>query len=207
MLLFAHTGITAGCAWLASKTVSILDRGEPEPAKASAEEQSSGQDTSRKIGKPFHLTGIDYRMLLIGSMLPDIIDKPLGIYLLADEIGNGRIFAHTLLFLLILIAAGLLLYYYRRNTAVLLLGAGTFAHLALDQMWQNPQTLFWPLFGVVFEQHDTGEWLPGILETLTSNPATYIPEIIGALIVAVFGWHIIRHGNLATFFRTGRIDK
>ncbi|NLE89557.1 MAG: metal-dependent hydrolase [Dehalococcoidales bacterium] len=185
--------------------MSILNRDEPGPVKTGDGEKSASASASSRVNKPFHVSGIDYRMLLIGSMLPDIIDKPLGIYLLADEIGNGRIYAHTLLFLLILIAAGLLLYYYRRNTALLLLGVGTFAHLALDQIWRNPRTLFWPLFGVVFERHETGEWLGGLFETLTSNPSVYIPEIIGTLIVAAFAWHIIRGGNLIAFIKTGRI--
>jgi membrane-bound metal-dependent hydrolase YbcI (DUF457 family) len=144
-------------------------------------------------------------MLLIGSMLPDIIDKPLGIYLLADEIGNGRIYGHTLLFLLFTVTAGILLYYFRGSPALLLISAGTFAHLVLDQMWQNPSTLFWPILGAEFERHETGEWLGGLFETLTSNPSVYIPEIIGVLIVAVFAWQIIRNGRILAFIRTGRI--
>jgi len=42
----------------------------------------------------------DYRLVLFGSLLPDIIDKPLG-YVLGLE---GRIWAHTLVFLLALTA-------------------------------------------------------------------------------------------------------
>ncbi|MCK9524729.1 MAG: metal-dependent hydrolase [Limnochordia bacterium] len=205
MLLFAHTGITAGCAWLAGKTVSILNRDEPGPVKTGDGEKSASASASSRVNKPFHVSGIDYRMLLIGSMLPDIIDKPLGIYLLADEIGNGRIYGHTLLFLLFTVTAGILLYYFRGSPALLLISAGTFAHLVLDQMWQNPSTLFWPILGAEFERHETGEWLGGLFETLTSNPSVYIPEIIGVLIVAVFAWQIIRNGRILAFIRTGRI--
>jgi inner membrane protein len=197
MLLFAHTGITVGCAWLAGKTASVLNTNKPEPL-----EESTPEDN---LKKPAHMRAIDYRMVIIGSMLPDIIDKPLGIYLLADEIGNGRIYGHTLLFLLFTVTAGILLYYFRGSPALLLISAGTFAHLVLDQMWQNPSTLFWPILGAEFERHETGEWLGGLFETLTSNPSVYIPEIIGVLIVAVFAWQIIRNGRILAFIRTGRI--
>ncbi len=39
--------------------------------------------------------------MLIGSMLPDIIDKPLGGLICKETLGNGRTYAHTLLFLLL----------------------------------------------------------------------------------------------------------
>nr|WP_292468287.1 metal-dependent hydrolase [Methanolobus sp.] len=42
---------------------------------------------------------IKYRYVAFGSLLPDIIDKPIGRFLFADSIANGRIFAHTLVFL------------------------------------------------------------------------------------------------------------
>ena len=48
---------------------------------------------------------IDYKLIIIGSLLPDIIDKPVGMILLPLE--NGRVFGHTLLFVLILLLIGL----------------------------------------------------------------------------------------------------
>lgn len=170
-------------------------------------EEHAGHSSSTSLKKPARMRAIDYRMVIIGSMLPDIIDKPLGIYLLADEIGNGRIYGHTLLFLLLIVTAGILLYYFRGIPALLLISAGTFAHLALDQMWQNPRTLFWPILGIEFERHETGEWLGGLFETLTSNPSVYIPEIIGGLIVAAFAWHIIKKRRFAVFITTGKINR
>jgi inner membrane protein len=212
MLLFAHTGITAGSAWLAGKAASLIKKDGIEPSKVTekvtaADEIGPDGKINAISGKPSYSTGIDYRMVLIGSMLPDIIDKPLGIYLLADEIGNGRIYGHTLLFFLALVILGIFLYYYRRNAALLLVSAGTFVHLVLDQMWENPHTLFWPLFGAAFERHETEGWLPGLLESLTTNPSTYISEVFGALIIGIFAWHILRNKNLIGFLKTGHIHK
>ena len=39
----------------------------------------------------------DLFLLVVGSLLPDIIDKPLGL-ILYHGFGNGRLYAHTLLF-------------------------------------------------------------------------------------------------------------
>jgi hypothetical protein len=47
-----------------------------------------------------------YGLLLLGSMLPDIIDKLVGMWLWPDDISNGRIFSHTLLLSIIILAAG-----------------------------------------------------------------------------------------------------
>ncbi len=43
-------------------------------------------------------TIIDPTYLVIGSLLPDLIDKPLGIIIYSSTIANGRTIAHTLLF-------------------------------------------------------------------------------------------------------------
>jgi len=44
---------------------------------------------------------VSLAFLALGSMLPDIIDKPLGHIFLASSLGYGRIYSHTLLFLTI----------------------------------------------------------------------------------------------------------
>ena len=49
---------------------------------------------------------IDYRAVLVGSILPDIIDKPIGAYLFRSTFHNSRIFAHTLLFSVLLMLMG-----------------------------------------------------------------------------------------------------
>ena len=75
------------------------------------------------------------RILLIasavGAILPDLIDKPLGHFLLADSLNAGRIYAHTLLLLLIIVVLGL--YYWRKKSNYLLLAAaaGVGSHLSL----------------------------------------------------------------------------
>ena len=90
---------------------------------------------------------IDIRILLIGSLLPDIIDKPLGYLIFPETLANGRIFCHTFLFLFLVIAIGLYFHRKVKSNWLLVLSFGTFTHLVFDQIWLAPHTLFWPLYG------------------------------------------------------------
>src|SRR3974390_1194429 len=78
----------------------------------------------------------DYRVVMIGSMLPDIIDKPLGIYIFTQALDSGRIFCHTLLFVAVLALSSILLYCIKKQTWLAFLAIGSFMHLILDQLWR-----------------------------------------------------------------------
>lgn len=92
-------------------------------------------------------TIIDPTYLVIGSLLPDLIDKPLGIIIYSSTIANGRTIAHTLLFSFTLFLTGLYLYDKRGDTKILTLASCSIFHLMEDQMWASPRTLFWPFLG------------------------------------------------------------
>jgi hypothetical protein len=98
-------------------------------------------------------TIIDPTYLVIGSLLPDLIDKPLGIIIYSSTIANGRTIAHTLLFSFTLFLTGLYLYDKRGDTKVLTLASCSIFHLMVDQMWASPRTLFWPLLGWRFRKN------------------------------------------------------
>ena len=103
-------------------------------------------------------TIIDPTYLVIGSLLPDLIDKPLGLVIFPSTIANGRMIAHTLLFSFTLFLIGLYLYDKSGDIKVLTLASCSIFHLMEDQMWASPRTLFWPLFGWHFHKnpHHTG---------------------------------------------------
>ena len=150
----------------------------------------------------------DIRFILVGSLLPDIIDKPLGMVLLRGTLSNGRIFSHTLVFLAAVGASGLFVYRRYSRTWLLALTLGTFAHLVLDSMWRSPRTLLWPAFGLGFDRMDPdlGEWMQGMWRSLVTNPAVYIPEIIGLIVLAWFGWNLVRQGKIWAFIRRGPVS-
>jgi len=85
----------------------------------------------------------------LGSLLPDLIDKPLG-FLISGTVGFGRIYAHTLFFLGVLLLAGAALWRgssRRAGLLVITVAAGVLSHQLLDAMWFEPAAWYWPLFG------------------------------------------------------------
>ena len=111
--------------------------------------------------------------LLIGSLLPDIVDKPL--FLLG--LGNGRFLSHNLLFITI---SFLIVYFSsKRNKAISFpFLAGLIFHLILD----IPHVpLFYPL--VSYEFHFVEEPLLYWIRQLWTNPFVLITEIIGLLFI------------------------
>lgn len=122
-----------------------------------------------------YTSGTDLFFLVIGSILPDIIDKPLGEILYGTP-SMGRIFTHTLLFLLILTALAA----YTWDARIASLAGGVLAHLALDFMWNSPVILFWPLFGPfpVAKPMDVLSYMQMLLMGLR-NPVVMVPECLG----------------------------
>ena len=205
MLLFAHTGITVGAVWLAGKARPLIGSSKTSPVEGVEEDKTHPPEgDSSNLSRLKSGFSIDYRMLLVGSMLPDLIDKPLGIYILSEQISNGRIFGHTLLFALLILGLGLFFYHTKRYTGILVLALGVFFHLALDQMWNTPKTLFWPLLGVTFDRIPAETWMDNIIQNLLNNPGVFIPEIIGVLLLGLFFGTIIRKGLVKQFIKTGR---
>lgn len=152
---------------------------------------------------------VDYRVLLAGALLPDLIDKPLSLIL---GVG-GRAVAHTLLFALALSLPFLLL----RSKAVssrrqifwtaipLALAIGTWTHLLLDRMWALPEILFWPFLGFAFplDPFDPFIFLAGF-----QDPYVLAGEVLGGLALGYLVWRhkVYRRANLLRFLRTGRLS-
>ncbi len=208
MLLFGHTGITVGAIWLVEGLVlkKPFDnrRRNREPQRIgtvpSSQIDSSGKEESHK--HRISMSGaslILYGMVLISSMLPDIIDKPVGMLFLRDTFSNGRIFSHTLVFSVILLVAGVFLYIRRKRIWLLAICYGCLMHLTLDQMWQTPATLFWPLYGWQFERADVTDWTIRIMYALTHDPSTYIPELAGFSILIAFAIKLVWRDKVISF--------
>lgn len=148
---------------------------------------------------------IDYRVVLIGSILPDIVDKPIGAFLFRSTFHNSRIFGHTLLFSLILICVGLYRSMRKGKNRILLLGISSSIHLVLDSMWLFTSILFWPYYGLKFPQRPEGNWLNNDLIRLITDPAYYLPETIGFIILACFIIRTIRKQQFKDFIKKGKL--
>ena len=195
MFLLAHAGITLGAAVLGSGAVgTVKDRRKAQPPRGLVAWVLS---LSRWL---------DIRLLLIGALLPDIIDKPLGNLLLRGTLNNGRIFAHTLLFAIMLFLPGLWLYLSRRRTWLLALGIGVVAHLVLDEMWLDPRALFWPVYGWQWPSYTEVDTFSVWLNKLVHSPAVYVPEIIGTIILAGFAALVIYRKKTVRFVKQGKLE-
>ncbi|MBA7704295.1 hypothetical protein ES703_113098 [subsurface metagenome] len=189
MLILGHAGITLGAATLIAGVVN-----------------SRQALKFTKISWFASLSHyVDIRLLLVGSLLPDIIDKPVGQYFFRETFNNGRIFSHTLLFLVLLSAVGFYLYKRHRQAWMLPLAAGTLMHLVLDEIWNAPATLFWPFMGFTFEKIELAGWVSNIFKALLSDPAVYIPEAVGLAILLWFGLILARRRQIGIFIKHGKV--
>lgn len=225
MYPFAHAGITLGTALLLGNALSrgYSRRSLLHPSAGVGASSSPQPDCaagcSDNSPAPFGSIArrIDYRLILVGSLLPDIVDKPLTLLLFGQLANAGRLFCHSLLFLVILSLAAVYFYNRRGTTWLLALSFGTFIHLILDWMWLMPWTLLWPIYGWAlvkqapsgFEalapsQLWSGTFYP-LLHSLGSNPAVYIPELVGALILVGFAIMLVLRKRVYPFVKEGTI--
>ena len=89
----------------------------------------------------FDSPALDYRMVMLGSVLP-----------LADGVTGGPFVLHTLLAPVVVLAVVMLATRGHRLARRRWIGLpiGMFVHLVLDGIWTNTQVFWWPVFGTSF---------------------------------------------------------
>jgi len=126
---------------------------------------------------------IDYRYVIIGSILPDLIDKP--IELLANykfPQSGGRMYGHTLLFTVIILAIGMIYNFKYKN--VFILGLCSLIHIVLlDGMWLDPKVFLFPAFGFNLLGKKNYDIIPIISAIYISPAYMIIGEIVGIFIL------------------------
>lgn len=142
----------------------------------------------------FRDTAIDYRLVMAGSIAPDLVDAPFG----------GARVSHTLLAAVVLLVVVMLATRGRRAARRRLLAVpiGVFAHLVLDAMWTRTGTFWWPVIGEGF----TGDRLPSL-----DRPVVLLAlmEVAGAVSLAwVYRrFRLFEPERRAAFLRTGRLGR
>jgi len=129
-------------------------------------------------------TRIDYRWVLFGAILPDLIDKPLGFLTGLDS----RLWAHTFLFL----SAILALSFVPSLRGLRLIGFGVATHLLLDLIWNQPAIVLYPAYGWTFPAAPFN--VSGWFDTLLHDPYVQFGEIVGSACLVAFAW---AHGILS----------
>lgn len=149
---------------------------------------------------------IDYRIVAFASLLPDLIDKPLGRLLFKSRFESGRIYAHTL----ILNVALFCVLFFMRGRAkrtFVLVPISSLLHVAEDGVWASPRVFWWPLFGTQFPRDPVAGGVFAFLDP-TNHPGVLVQEAIGFGLIA---WLLASHGvlnrrGIRSFIRTGRLE-
>lgn len=142
----------------------------------------------------FRDTAIDYRLVMAGALLPDLVDAGFG----------GPRLPHTLLFSVGLLLAVMAATRGRRRLRrqLLALPIGTFLHLVLDGMWTRTEVFWWPGFGTAW----VGAGLPSL-----SRPVSLllVQEAVGLLCLAwaVRRFELLEPERRALFLRSGRLAR
>lgn len=144
----------------------------------------------------FRDTAIDYRLVIAGALIADVIDAPFG----------GARVAHTLVASVVLLAAVMALTAGRRQwrRRLLALPIGTFCHLLLDAMWTRTHVFWWPFFGAGF-----GGEARGVPSFGRPVGVVVVEELLGlvALSWAYRRFRLYEPERRRTFLRTGRLGR
>lgn len=150
---------------------------------------------------------MDLRWVLAGSLLPDIVDKPIGSVLFNGFFEAHRLFAHTLGFPALLLVAALAFTRRRSGLRKGLIGLviGMLLHLVLDGVWTDPEAFLWPSFGWSFPTADPSLLWP-LVRHMLGDPRVWVGEAAGAAYLIGLWWtHLRRPGAWRRFLRTGTI--
>lgn len=149
---------------------------------------------------------LDYRYAIAGSLLPDVLDKPVGRVFFRDQFDTGHLWGHTLLVNVVFFAV-LFFLRGRRKRKLVLVPIASLLHLAEDGMWNQARVFWWPLFGTAFPREPiAGPWWE-FLDPVR-QPWTVAGEAVGAILLLwLFAAHgILNREGLLAFLRTGHLE-
>jgi hypothetical protein len=92
------------------------------------------------VANVFRSTGVDYRIVAVGALLPLLVDVPFG----------HRAYAHTIVFAVAVLMAAMIAGFGRSRLVqrrLLCLPIGVFFGLVLSGAWAGGDAFWWPLLG------------------------------------------------------------
>lgn len=150
---------------------------------------------------------MDLRMLVLGALLPDLIDTPLGL-IFYRQLGTVRLFSHSLLLAgAVMVAVVLATRRGRPRKFWMPIAIGLLLHLLLDAMWLDPETLWWPLLGWSFTPAGPATAMSYVGSVLT-DWRVWLGEAIGLgyLLYLARAAHLGAREPRRRLYSTGRVD-
>ncbi len=121
---------------------------------------------------------MDLRYLTFGAILPNLIDIPVAIAMWTSW-EAPRLVGHSLLFgSMIMVVVLIVTTRGTRRKQWILVSVGALVHLALDAMWADPNTLWWPFLGWDFTSTGLVTFSEYASSVLT-NPWMWAGEAVG----------------------------
>lgn len=146
---------------------------------------------------------IDYRYVLVGAVLPDLVDGLLGLFLFEGP--EGRWIAHSLLMPIAVAVAIILGARGERRLALFGIAVGWLVHLVMDGMWESPKTFLWPAFGAGFASEPAEPYGWDLFLHPFDHLTTWGAELAGIALLAWFyvAFELGKGDRLRLFFRDG----
>ncbi len=191
-----HIIIACGVVWAGSRFADRLRRPDSPKGKSTANSNGDTASLSRVSDESaFVASAIDYRLVSVGSLLPDLVDRALRRSRLGRSFKHAdHLLGHTFLLNLAVLLPGLHLASRCNDPRLLSVGLASVSHLLVDPVIRAPKTLFWPLLGLEFPQ------VRGLGPLLT-----IATQAAAALVVLQAGRKLWQTGRLRQFLATGRL--
>lgn len=174
----------------------------------SVRESREAEGPSERIGNEDRIKNsawrFDYRFIVLGAFLPDVIDKSIGFWIAPELVNYSlRNVGHSLIGAAFITAITAVLARNLIKGAALSLGVALLAHLILDRMWESPDVLLWPVTGSEFpEGHVPFSWWLNVhFGSLPDSPL----DLLGLAILFAFVVRVMATRNALSFLRTGRL--
>ena len=184
-----HITIACAAVWAGSRLIGSTPERQTRPVMNPGDpSQSTTEDHGLFAGS------IDYRLVALGSLLPDMVDR-------AIRAASGRrwsrdqhLLGHTLLLNAPVVIGGISLAKRRRDARLLAVGAAAMTHLLVDPVIRSPRTLLWPLLGPAFPESR------GL-----NRPLTVLTQMVAATAVLATLFTLQRRGRLSDFIARGSL--
>ena len=122
---------------------------------------------------------MDMRYVLVGSLLPDIIDKPIG--LIFNISGRGAF--HSLI-VIVFFYFVLSVKFFDKDVVVSSMVFGSIIHILLDRIFLSPRIFLWPLLG--FRVPVSTITVNSYFQIVFNSLYVQVTELIGLLILIGF---------------------
>ncbi len=185
MIFAGHIGLTLAIAKYGPRAIADMSRRVRPP---------SGSHTFR----PSWVERLDDRALILGSVLPDVVDKPLALFISPTLVGHSlRNYGHTLVFAILVLAAAVALAALVKRQWPIVLALASAGHLVLDMMWYSHRILLWPFPASTFSPRFIHEWGPD------PDLLYVVAEAAGIVVICYVGYRLIAGRHVRQWLFTG----